>query len=182
MKNFFFMPLLTASGEEKSLLEELWDFFVENYFESGATYPNLGMGGSGPMLSLSSIVFGIFFGIIIASVLIVYDKRVTGGFVRQMIYVGAIGKENAMTINELEVGARSSVARSLRKSSYLKKIVKCVEEDAHYAEHLSTSIAQSLHYLDAATCRRDKVLHYDNFLPLLQLTLNLVAAAVVLRA
>ena len=129
-----FTPLLTIPGEEnKSLLEELWDYFVNMYFETGATYPNLGMdSGSGfPMISL---VFGLFFGITLASILIVYDKRVTGDLVRQVLYSGAVGKDNAKTLDELDIGRASQGAKSLRRSAYLKKIVKCVEEEAFYAE------------------------------------------------
>ena len=129
-----FTPLLTIPGEEnKSLLEELWDYFVNMYFETGATYPNLGMdSGSGfPMISL---VFGLFLGITLASILIVYDKRVTGDLVRQVLYSGAVGKDNAKTLDELDIGRASQGAKSLRRSAYLKKIVKCAEEEAFYAE------------------------------------------------
>ena len=135
MKDFLFtfIPFLTAAGEEKSLLEELWDYFVTVYFESGAIYPNLGLGG-GSGIPLISLVFGLFFGIIVASVMVVYDKRVTGGLVRDIIYAGAIGSDNAKTLDELDIGKRSQAAKSLRRSAYLKKIVRCVEEDAFYAE------------------------------------------------
>ena len=135
MKEFLFMftPILAATGGGKSLLEELWDYFIATYFESGAIYPNLGLGG-GSGLPLISIVFGLFFGIIMASVLVVYDKRVTGGLVRQILYSGAIGKENAKTLDELDIGRASQGAKSLRRSAYIKKIVRCVEEEAFYAE------------------------------------------------
>ena len=136
MKDFLFMfiPLLTTPEEDgKSLLEELWDYFVQNYFEADEIYPNLGIGdGSG--IPLISLVFGLFFGIIVASVLVVYDKRVTGGLVRNILYSGAVGKDNAKTLDELDLGRRSQAAKSLRRSAYLKKIVSCVEEDAFYAE------------------------------------------------
>ena len=121
MKDFLFMfiPLLTVPGEEKSLLEELWDYFIATYFESGAIYPNLGMGDGGTGIPLISLVFGLFFGIIVASVLVVYDKRVTGGLVRQILYSGAVGKENAKTLDELDIGKGSQAAKSLRRSAYL---------------------------------------------------------------
>ena len=136
MKDFLFtfIPLLTIPGEEnKSLFEELWDYFVQNYLEADEIYPNLGMGdGSG--ITMISLVFGLFFGIILASVLVVYDKRVTGGLVREILYSGAVGKDNAKTLDELDIGRSSQAAKSLRRSAYLRKIVRCVEEDAFYAE------------------------------------------------
>ena len=139
---FIFTPFLTIPGEDnKSLLEELWDFFVQNYFEADEIYPNLGLGGGDSGLPLISLVLGLFFGIIAASVLVVYDKRVTGGLVRQILYSGAIGKENAKTLEELDIGRASQGAKSLRRSAYLKKIVRCVEEDAFYAE-LAESAAE----------------------------------------
>jgi hypothetical protein len=137
---FEFAPLLAASGagDKKSLLEELWDYFVQTYLESGEVYTNLGMEGSGSMMSLTSIVFGIFFGIVLASVLTVYDKRVIGSFVRKMLYCNAVGKENAKTLFELEEGERSAPARALRHSSNLRRVVKCVEEEEYYAELIKT--------------------------------------------
>lgn len=129
-----FTPLLAATGEGKSLFEELWDYFIATYFESGAVYPNLGMGDGDSPIPLISLVFGLFFGIILASVLVVYDKRVTGGLVRQVLYAGAVGKDNAKTLDELDIGRASQGAKSLRRSAYLKKIVRCAEEEAFYAE------------------------------------------------
>ena len=138
MKNIISYLSFSLSSSEKPLLEELWDYFVENYLESNSVYPNLGMDGTGSIISLTNIIFGIFFGVIIASIMIIYDKRVTGAFVRQMIYVGALDKENARTLSDLGYGERSNIAKSLRHSAHLRKVIKCVEEEDYYSELITT--------------------------------------------
>ena len=54
MKNLLFSLSMT----EKSLIEELWDYFVENYLENRVVYSNLGMEGS-TMASVPLILAGI---------------------------------------------------------------------------------------------------------------------------
>ena len=44
----------------------------------------------------------------------------------------------SLTLSELEEGERSSPARALRRSSHLRKVVKCVEEEEYYAELIKT--------------------------------------------
>ena len=78
MNNFIF----SLSNGAKSLIEELWDYFVENYFENEVFYENLGFSTS----SLPFILLGIFGGVVAAAVLVLYDNRAVGGYVRKMIY------------------------------------------------------------------------------------------------
>ena len=126
MNNFIF----SLSNGAKSLIEELWDYFVENYFENEVYYENLGFSTS----SLPFILLGIFGGVVAAAVLVMYDNRAVGAYVRRMIYEGAVGKDKAVTLYHLGANMRSSFARATRRSAGLRRVLKCVEEEEFLAE------------------------------------------------
>ena len=126
MNNFIFS--LSASG--KSFIEELWDYFVENYFENEVYYENLGFSTS----SLPFILLGIFGGVIAAALLVMYDNRAVGSYVRKMVHEGAVGKNNAVTLYHLGTNMRSSFARATRRSVGLRRVVKCIEEEEYNSE------------------------------------------------
>ena len=122
--------LFSLSASPKSLVEELWDYFVENYLESERVYDNLGISTE----ILPMLLVGIFIGAIIATFVVIYDNRVVGEFVRKMAATGVVGKEKAQTLRELGTNERSSFARALRTSVGLRRVVRCVEEENYYAE------------------------------------------------
>ena len=126
MNNFIF----SLSKSAKPLMEELWDYFVENYFENGVYYENLGISTS----SLPFILLGIFGGVVAAALLVMYDNRAVGEYIRKMIYEGAIGKDKAVTLYHLGTNLRSAFARALRKTAGVRRVVKCVEEEEFLAE------------------------------------------------
>ena len=126
MNNFIF----SLSNGAKSLIEELWDYFVESYFESEVYYENLGISTS----SLPFILFGLLGGVVAAALLVMYDNRAVGAYVRKMIYEGAVGKDKAVTLYRLGTNMRSSFARATRQSVGLRRVVKCVEEEEYNAE------------------------------------------------
>ena len=129
MNNLLFS--LAANG--KSTVEEMWDYFVENYLSGSGDYPNLGL-TENSIISLPVILAGLVIGAFLAVIVAGYDNKITGGFVREMLYKGAVGKENALTLIDMELGARSPISRALRKSTALRRIVRCVEEEDYYAE------------------------------------------------
>lgn len=126
MNNLLFA--LSSSG--KPLIEELWDYFVENYLESERVYYNLGLSTE----ILPMILLGLFAGAIIATFAVIYDNRVIGGFVRKMVAMGVVGKEKAATLRDLGTNERSSFARALRTSVGLRRVVHCIEEEEYYLE------------------------------------------------
>ena len=63
-----------------------------------------------------------------------YDNRAVGGYIRKMIYEGAIGKDKAVTLYHLGTNMRSSFARALRKTAGVRRLVKCVEEEEFLTE------------------------------------------------
>lgn len=125
MRNILFMS--SAEGEP-SLWSEFWKYINEKYFSVDmSSYENLGFEANS-MITLPMIVIAFAIGLVIASVLAAYNKRVLGELVRQMIYQGALGKENAKTLEELGFSGRRSIAQSLRRGVTLRRVVKCSEE------------------------------------------------------
>ena len=129
MNNLLFS--LAANG--KSTVEEMWDYFVENYLSGSAEYPNLGL-TENSIISVPVILAGLLIGTLLAVTITVYDNRVMGGFVREMLYRGALGREKALTLSDIDLAERSPVGRALRKSIGLRRIVHCIEEEDYYAE------------------------------------------------
>ena len=127
------VSLFSLATSGKSLVEELWDYFAENYLSGGVDYPNLGLVGNS-ILSLPTILIGIAIGAILAVAFAMYDNRVIGGFMRLMLEKGAVGRENSLTLYDLGAGEQSAFARGLRKSASLRRMVLCAEEEDFYTE------------------------------------------------
>ena len=125
--------LFSLAANSKSTVEEMWDYFVENYLSGSAEYPNLGL-TENSIISVPVILAGLLIGTLLAVTITVYDNRVMGGFVREMLYRGALGREKALTLSDIDLAERSPVGRALRKSVGLRRIVHCIEEEDYYAE------------------------------------------------
>lgn len=127
------VSLFSLATSGKSLVEELWDYFAENYLSGGVDYPNLGLVGNS-ILSLPTILIGIAIGAILAAALAIYDNHVIGRFMRLMLEKDAIGREKSLTLYDLGAGERSPFAKALRKSVSLRRMVRCAEEEDFYTE------------------------------------------------
>ncbi len=122
------------STGEPSLFEELWDYFVGKYFSvDSGQYEHINM-GTGSIVTMQSIILGIFAGIILAAAFACYDKNRLGAFVRAIIRNQALWKEKAMTIHELGFAKNGSVKASLRSRNKLGRVVHCVEKEQYEAE------------------------------------------------
>lgn len=141
MNTFIFSPL--AAG--KSLLEELWDYFVEYYLEADTVYLNLGIEGNS-IVSLPLILAGLCIGTMIAVFAVMRDSRVIGSYVRKMLENGKIDKENAVTLFELGTSERSDFAKALRRSVTLRRYVRCVEEEQFNEKKLNGEIEDKAEY------------------------------------
>ena len=126
------IPFLLA--EEKSLLAELWEYFIDKYFNPDPVYLENFNGGSGRLISMRMIIIGLAVGFCAAAILTLFDKKHLGGLVRKMISENCVGAENAKTLDELGYGRNPSIRGSIKNGSVLKKWVRCVEEDIHRAE------------------------------------------------
>lgn len=111
------------------LLEELWAHLEERFFSpdlGSYDYVNF---GSGTMINLQNIVFGILIGMLIASFMTIFDKRVLGDFVRHVLSHECFSHESAKTLYELGYYKNSIIRGSLKHSVSLRRVVKCVEEE-----------------------------------------------------
>ena len=117
-----------AVSEEPSLIAELWNYFVDKYFtmEFGY-YQNINL--SNPLFSATSVIVALFIGIIIASGVAIFNKRVLGDFVRAVVRNDATSPQKAMTLEELGFLKNSAVRSALKRRGALRSTVRCVEDD-----------------------------------------------------
>ena len=123
--------LFYSSTGEPSLFEELWAYLEGKYFsvETGR-YQHLEL-GSGSLITLQSIVLGLFVGVIIAAGMVCYDKNRLGAFVRALVKEQCLWPEKAQTLYDLGFMRNSGVKASLRSPNQLGRIVHCVEKEAY---------------------------------------------------
>ena len=106
-----------------SLLGKIKDFF--NPTLTGYTNFNF---GSGNIVNIHIIVFGIFIGVMIASLYAIYTKNILGAFVRKLLSEEILDPSNAKTASELGFSKNPFVLREL--SGYtLGRVVNSVEKD-----------------------------------------------------
>lgn len=115
-------------NEEQSVWSELWDYFVEKYFtiEYG-NYENLNFSSS--MFSLQSMIICLFIGVLLASVLALFNKRVLGDLVRAIAREEATSPDKAMTLAQLGFQRNTAVRSALKRHGSLRRVVRCVEDD-----------------------------------------------------
>ena len=80
--------------------------------------------------TLELVVYCIWFGIVIGSIMMYYEKRVMGGFIRALIRSGADSPENAKHVGELKLRMNFLIANALKSpGSSLRHTVVCVGEE-----------------------------------------------------
>ncbi len=134
MYNFLAFML---TGEEPSFFEKLRKFFekIKNSFFTPdlGEYENLNIGYD-DISYVRIMILSIFAGIIIASIMAIFNKRTLGGFVRKIIAEDCVNPENAKTLSELGYMKNSAVRGSLKSGVTLKRVVRCVEEEEYYKQ------------------------------------------------
>ncbi len=120
--------------KEKSLIEELWEYFIDTYFSPEIPHLNNISFGTGTMISLRMILVGFTFGLIFASFITIYNKRFIGGFVRKLLKEECLSSDRAMTLSELGAEKNLLIRFSLREGSPLSRWVRCAEEDIYNAQ------------------------------------------------
>ncbi len=126
--------LYIFTNNEKNLITELWEYFVDTYFSPEMpSLDNISF-GTGTMISLRMILIGLTFGLIFASFITIYNKRFIGSLVRKLLKEECLSADSAKTLSELGVSKNPLIRFSLRGGSPLSRWVKCVEEDIFNAE------------------------------------------------
>lgn len=81
-----------------------------------------------PFVSVKLIVWAIFAGIVAASLMAIYNKRVIGGFVKTLLSGGCISPENAKTIVDLGYGTDWAIKNALRTDNVLRRFVVRIDD------------------------------------------------------
>ena len=125
--------LIFRLTKEPSLIEELWEYFVDKYFTVDLPYLENFSIRSGGVVSLQGVIIGITVGLIIASIGMMYTKRYIGNFIRRIIDCKCFDAESAKTLDELGYLKNSGVRNAIKSGGTLSRLVRCVEEDEFYA-------------------------------------------------
>ena len=121
-------------SEETSRFQEFWNYLVDNFFSTDMPYFENIKIESNALFSLRWIIIGFAVGIIIASIITVYNKKYVGDFIRGMISQGCLDVDSAKTLSDLEGSRFPGIRNSIRTGGSLSRWVRCVEEDEFYAE------------------------------------------------
>lgn len=127
------MQNLIFAGEI-SLIQELWNYIVENLFSNEIPYLENFKLDANALFSIRGVIVGITVGIILAAISTVYNKRYVGEFVRSLLYEGCTDAKSAKTLSELEYIGYSGIRSALKSGGSLTRWVRCVEEDEFYSE------------------------------------------------
>ncbi len=151
-------------------LKELYEYFVQKYFtmDTGAL-ENISLDNS--VISIPLMFVGLFLGVLIAAIAAIYNKRLLGDALRNIIKSGANTPENAATLAELGYARNTFVRNALKYGTAMRKYVRCVEDDEKlerakpdkngYLPKIKTDLATAHFYIPeekrvAAELRYDK--------------------------
>ncbi len=118
---------------EKLTNKEMWQSFIDSYFDTGSYYPNIGIDRRDSVF-IAVLIIGLFVAFAISCFFVVYNKRVLGGLVRAIIKAEAFSNESAKTLDELGFSQKSVIWSAVKRSTSLRRVVKCREEEQHYDE------------------------------------------------
>ncbi len=82
-----------------------------------------------PFITVDLIVWSLFAGIVIASLLAVYNKRLIGGLVKTLLSEECFSPEKAKTIVELGYGTDWIIKNALRTDNALRRLVMRIDEE-----------------------------------------------------
>lgn len=120
-------------------------YFEENYFSSSlnANYENLNF--TGTVTTLLMLVGGICLGVLLASFIIVFEKRVVGKFIRALLAKGAQTPETACSLADLGLAESGFIKRELSRASVSRKLVSVVDKEggvSTYADELALAFPE----------------------------------------
>lgn len=107
--------LVNVKQVVKGWMEAIWAWLVDFFNPELSGYTNFDF-GSGEMLNIKIIIFGIFGGVLLASLYMIYVKNVVGAFVRKLLAEGCLSEDRAKTLEELGFIKNPFVRLALRGS------------------------------------------------------------------
>ena len=114
-----------------------WDSVDRMFFTPDfKTYEHLTFFNSPNAFKL--LVLGMYFGVILASLCMLYNKRFIGGFIRKLDSEACLSPESAKTLNELSYGNKLLIKWSLARGNLLRNIVRRAENESEENAENST--------------------------------------------
>lgn len=122
-----YLPFLLEAEEDS------WGKILNDIFslELGS-YDNLGFGDFA-FTNLRDMIIALVLGIVLASYLSIFNRRVHGAFVRSLISENCSTPATAKTLSELGYMKNSAVRSALKGGNTYRNIVRCVEAEDYYA-------------------------------------------------
>jgi len=113
----------------KELFEDIKDWLYHFFNPKLEGYTNFDF-GEGDMLNIRMIIFGIFAGVLLASLYAIYVKNVIGAFVRKLLASECLSEDKAMTLEELGFDKNIFVKQALRGSLLASTVVHVTAGEA----------------------------------------------------
>lgn len=126
----------SPSGEELPLWKELWIYFVEKYFPANFdehNYQSIHVGNE-TLFTARGMIVALGLGVIVAAIIATFQKGTLGDLVRALDREGCLSPDKAMTLEQLGLARNAAIKQSLRHGTSLRRVVRCVEEEAQKAE------------------------------------------------
>ena len=123
------MQLLKSQNH---IWQQIGDFLYGFFNPEMENYTNFSF--SGGLLNLQLIIFGIFAGVMLASVYIIFVRTTLGRFVRAILERQAFDGEHAVTLEDCGLERHIFTRWALRHGYTLRRVIRCVEEDTWQAE------------------------------------------------
>ena len=125
MPNNILKMLALSRENQVSLWDELWNNLSSGEYENLST-------GTGTLLSLKTIIIGLFVGISVALFVAVFSKRILGGFVRHLLKEECLSPETGKTLPELGLADKLWLRRAVKNNVSLRRVIRCREEEEYY--------------------------------------------------
>ena len=126
MKKSILTLLLKPGEKEPTLWDQLWENLTAREYENLDT-------SSGTLLSIKTVIIGLFLGLCVAIFAAVFNKRVLGGFVRHLLREECLSPEQGKTLPELGLADKLWLRRAVKNNVSLRKVIRCREEEEYYA-------------------------------------------------
>ena len=93
--------------------------------------------------SFKWLVLGIYFGLVIASVVMFFNKTVLGGFIRTLDKNGCLSDEKALALDELGYAKNIFIKLSLKYGNTLRRVVSYTAIDADNSTRVGGNLKES---------------------------------------
>ena len=127
------LPTLLSATGGQSFLQELWSVFYETSLKGNAEYENLSL-GSDSLISVRTVIFGLFIGLTVAIFFSVFQKRTLRLLIQRLQREGCVSPETGKSLPQLGLADKLWIRRSLRNSVSLRRVVRCREEEDFLAQ------------------------------------------------